>query len=119
MLDLRNEKRLLRFYSPSNRKALKRSSSIKPRKFRTFALIPPPKNYYRRFQHIVNQNVITLAPPYRLSKLGVPPHVQILHKRNSFPEENLTIQKERPDTPPIPREHMKHIRQLPSCTETD
>ena len=86
LLDLRNERRLLRFYSPENRKPLKRSGSIKPRKFRTFALIPPPKNYYRSFQPIVKPNNTTLAPPTRFPQSGIPPHVQIRNKLDPLPE---------------------------------
>ena len=118
LLDLRNERRLLRFYSPENRKPLKRSGSIKPRKFRTFALIPPPKNYYRSFRPIVKPNNTTLAPPTRFPQSGIPPHVQIRNKLDPLPDSNL-IKKKRPNTLSISKENINLVRSLPSFNEND
>ena len=96
-----------------------RSGSIKPKKFRTFALIPPPKNYYRSFQPIVKPNNTTLAPPTRFPQSGIPPHVQIRNKLDPLPESNLTIKKKRPNTLSISKENINLVRSLPSFNQND
>ena len=82
---------------------------MKTRKFHTFGLIPPPKNYCRNYTVTPNVN----NPLFRSSLLDVPPHVQIRQKLNSLQ------QKERgcPVTSPIPRETSQPT--LPGLTESD